>query len=59
MIPNSSLDCSYVVPNFWPNLSLIVLYKINLIKEACISIFNYQMFIIKKILKVSFGSTEL
>ena len=25
MIANPSLDCSYVVLNFWPNLSLVVL----------------------------------
>ena len=23
MIPNPSLDCSYAVLNFWPNLSLV------------------------------------
>ena len=27
MIPNPSLDCSYVVLNFWANLSLVVLIK--------------------------------
>ena len=30
MIPNPSLDCSYVVLNFWPNLSLVVLIKLFL-----------------------------
>ena len=24
MIPNSSLDCSFVVLNFWPNLSVLI-----------------------------------
>ena len=27
MIPNPRLDCSYVVLNFWPNLSLVVLIQ--------------------------------
>ena len=27
MIPNPSLDCSYVVLNFWPNLSIVILIK--------------------------------
>ena len=27
MNPNPSLDCSYVVLNFWSNLSLVVLIK--------------------------------
>ena len=27
MIPNPSLDCSYVVRKFWANLSLVVLIK--------------------------------
>ena len=30
MIPNPSLDCSYVVLNFWPNLSLVVLIELFL-----------------------------
>ena len=30
MIPNPSLDCSYVVLNFWPNLSLVILIKLFL-----------------------------
>ena len=30
MIPNPSLDCFYVVLNFWPNLSLVVLIKLFL-----------------------------
>ena len=41
MIPNPSLDCSYVVLNFWPNLSLVVLIKLFLLlikKKACIAI---------------------
>ena len=29
MIPNTILDCSYVVLNFWPNLSLVVLVLIE------------------------------
>ena len=29
-IPNLSLDCSYVVLNSWPNLSLVVLVKLFL-----------------------------
>ena len=33
MIPNPCLDCSYVVLNFWPNLSLVVLIKLFLKKE--------------------------
>ena len=34
MIPNPSLDCSYAVLNFWPNLSLVVLImKIVLMKK--------------------------
>ena len=32
MIPNPSLDCSYVVLNFWPNVSL-VLIKLFLYKK--------------------------
>ena len=28
IIPNPSLDCSYVVLTFWPNLSLVVLIKL-------------------------------
>ena len=27
MIPNPSLDCSYVVLNVWPNLSLVLIKK--------------------------------
>ena len=34
MIPNPSLDCSYVVLNFWPNLSLVVLIKLFLYKKS-------------------------
>ena len=30
MIPNPSLDCSYVILNFWANLSLVVLIKLFL-----------------------------
>ena len=30
MIPNPSPDYSYVVLNFWPNLSLVVLIKLFL-----------------------------
>ena len=30
MIPNPSLDCSYVVLNFWAHLSLIVLIELLL-----------------------------
>ena len=30
MIQNPSLDCSYVVLNFWANLSLVVLIKLFL-----------------------------
>ena len=30
MIPNPSLDCSCVVLNFWPNLSLVFLIKLFL-----------------------------
>ena len=30
MIPNPSLNCSYVVLNFWPNLSLVILIKLFL-----------------------------
>ena len=33
MIPNPSLDCSYVVLNFWANLSLDVLIKLFLQKK--------------------------
>ena len=33
MIPNPSLDCSYVVLNFWPNSSLVVLIKLFLEKK--------------------------
>ena len=33
MIPNPSLDCSYVVLHFWPNLSLVVLIKLFLSKN--------------------------
>ena len=36
MIPNPSLDCSYVVLNFWPNLSLVLIYKIVLVKKRVI-----------------------
>ena len=32
MIPNPSLDCSYVVHNFGPNLSLVVLIKLFSLK---------------------------
>ena len=35
MIPNLNLYCSYVVLNFWPNLSL-VLIKLFLYKKACV-----------------------
>ena len=34
MIPNPSLDCSCVVLNFWPNLSLVVLIKLFFKKKA-------------------------
>ena len=30
IIPNSSLDCSYIVLCFWPNLSLVVLIELFL-----------------------------
>ena len=30
MMPNPSLDCSYVVLNFWANLNLVVLIKLFL-----------------------------
>ena len=33
MIPNPSLEFSYIVLNFWPNLSLIVLIKLFLLKN--------------------------
>ena len=33
MIPNPSLNCFFVVLNFWPYLSLVVL-----IKKACLTI---------------------
>ena len=33
MIPNPSLDCSYAVLNFWPNLSLVVLIKLYFVKK--------------------------
>ena len=33
MILNPSLDCSYVVLNLWPNLSLVVLIKLFLYKK--------------------------
>ena len=36
MISNPSLDCSYVVLNFWPNLSLVLMYKIVLVKKRVI-----------------------
>ena len=36
MIPNPSLDCSYVVLSFWPNLSLVLKKLFWLIKtKAC------------------------
>ena len=36
MITNPSLDRSYVVLNFWPNLSLVVLIKLSFfLKKAC------------------------
>ena len=35
MIPYTSLDCSYVVLHFWPNLSL-VLIKLFLYKNKCV-----------------------
>ena len=39
MIQNPSLDCSYVVLNFWANLSLVVSsYKIVLIKKSVYAI---------------------
>ena len=41
MIPNPSLDCSYVVFNFWPKLfEPRCPYKIILIKKACIAVSN-------------------
>ena len=36
MIPNPSLHCSYVVLNFWPNLSL-VLTNIVLVKACTVA----------------------
>ena len=44
MIPNPSLDCSYVVLNFWPNLSLVVLTKLFLQKQACVCFANFIRF---------------
>ena len=42
MIPNPSLDCSYVVLKFWPNLSLVVLIKLFLLKRrVCLSPVGY------------------
>ena len=39
MIQNLSLDCSYVVLNFWANLSLVVSsYKIVLIEKSVYAI---------------------
>ena len=35
MIPNPILDCSYVVFNFWPSLSLVVLVKLFLQRKVC------------------------
>ena len=36
MIPNPSLDCSYIFLNFWANLSLVDLLKLFFnIKKAC------------------------
>ena len=34
MIPNLSQDCSYIILNFWPNLSLVVLIKVFLLKKS-------------------------
>ena len=36
MIPNRSLDFSYVILNFWPNLSLAVFIDCSYNKKACI-----------------------
>ena len=33
MTPNPIMECSYVVLNFWPNLSLVVLKKKRVIKK--------------------------
>ena len=38
MIPNPSLDCFYVVLNFWANLILVVLIKLFLYKKKRVSI---------------------
>ena len=41
MIPNPSLDCSYVVLNFWPNsVQPRCSYKIILIKKRIYDIFS-------------------
>ena len=34
MFPNPSLDWSYVVLNFWPNLNLVALIKLFLLKKS-------------------------
>ena len=41
MIPNPSLDCSYVVLNFWPNLSHVILLKLFLLKDKRVELSHF------------------